>query len=489
MNTDQPTIKQNNVIYEAVKVHKPIIIDNTTYANNTIPKNNNQVYNIINNADIINYPNTEITYQKNIEYKDINNKDYLKVLNAGQQIKNNDIPDNNRKYETKTNTEKHIETYIIDPNTGKKIFLDNANDVPQEKYKNMTYIPDANIEEKISNEINLKAPKVLKGSKNKSQKEQVAETEELSPILENLDINATVTPVEEPINKDNNSHIKEKQQETTKISASVLSVSVLSDIKYKKYPQAKHSIAPLGNIAGFGVNSYNGKVKNYNEDRIKVVASHTAPSRRNPNYQFQVSYFAIFDGHAGKKCSDFLKSHFFEYLINSPLFPDEPIKAIRESFHKSEATFFQKAFDSKNKILLDKSGSCALIMLILNNILYSINLGDSRALYSYDTGRCLLQITRDHKPNDEIEKSRIEKAGGSVYYANKITRNGKEIELKEEQFGEGFTFPYRVSPGGLAVNNFLINNYYYLIIIGCKNYRRFLCENARIRWKKRFSQF
>ena len=92
-------------------------------------------------------------------------------------------------------------------------------------------------------------------------------------------------------------------------------------------------------------------------------------------------------------------------------------------------------------------------MLIINDILYAINLGDSRALYSYDSGKCLLQITRDHKPNDDIEKKRIEKVGGKVYYANTITRNGKEIELKEEDFGEGFTFPYRISPGKIAVNN------------------------------------
>ena len=235
--------------------------------------------------------------------------------------------------------------------------------------------------------------------------------------------------------------------------------SALSDIKYRAYPTAKHSIEALGIISGFGVNSYNGKVKNYNEDRIKVVASHICQSKKNPNIQHNVSYFAIFDGHGGNKCSEFLKHNFFEYLIGSPFFPDNPLNAIYEAFKKSESNFFKMAFDSKNKTLIDKSGSCALIMLIIDNLLFSINLGDSRALYSYDSGKYLLQITRDHKPNDEVEKNRIEKAGGSVYYANKIVRNGKEIELKEENFGKGFKFPYRIKPGGLAVSNsFLIYN-------------------------------
>ena len=79
-------------------------------------------------------------------------------------------------------------------------------------------------------------------------------------------------------------------------------------------------------------------------------------------------------------------------------------------------------------------------------------LGDSRALYSKDSGNEFYQITRDHKPNDPIEQARIEKAGGKVYYANKTVINGKEVTLREEQFGPGFKFPYRLSPSGLAVS-------------------------------------
>ena len=114
------------------------------------------------------------------------------------------------------------------------------------------------------------------------------------------------------------------------------------------------------------------------------------------------------------------------------------------------------AYDSKNNILLDKSGSCALVMLIINNVLFAINLGDSRALYSYYTGKYLYQITRDHKPNDEVEKRRIESAGGKIYYANSVIRNGKEIKLNEEDFGKRFSFPYRILPGKIAVSLFFI---------------------------------
>ena len=43
-----------------------------------------------------------------------------------------------------------------------------------------------------------------------------------------------------------------------------------------------------------------------------------------------------------------------------------------------------------------------------------------------------------------------------VFYANTVTRNGKEITLKEEDFGKGFSFPYRISPGKIAVSLIII---------------------------------
>ena len=132
------------------------------------------------------------------------------------------------------------------------------------------------------------------------------------------------------------------------------------------------------------------------------------------------------------------------------MFPNNVVESVRETFNTVENKF--KQFAVQGTKLNDKSGSCAVISLIVNDILYSINLGDSRALYSRDSGKEFYQITRDHKPNDPKEQGRIEKAGGKVYYANKAVVNGVEVTLKEEQFGPNFKFPYRLYPCGLAVS-------------------------------------
>ena len=378
-------------------------------------------------------------YYQNLGY------DNIKATNSGQlkgsynnQLADNDIYD---------------EIYTIDPNTKEKIIL---------KTKNQTQPPKANTHVNVNanetylilpqkgKKINLENMDNITSSIDPSyayQRSQEMNNQNATPIIENYNINATTIFPQRGISQE----FQDKNKEfDPKKSASLLTVSSLANLPYNAYPAVQFSKEPFFNIAGFALNSYNGKVKKFNEDRIKAIVNYQNP------FNIKVSYFSIFDGHSGKNCSDFLKENLHKYIFNSPLFPSDIPKAIRESFKKADDTFRAMVYDQKNNVLKDKSGSCALVMLILNNYLYAINLGDSRALYSYDTGKYLYQITRDHKPNDEIEKRRIEKAGGKVFYANTVNRNGKEIELKEEDFGKGFTFPYRISPGKIAVSLIII---------------------------------
>jgi serine/threonine protein phosphatase PrpC len=236
-----------------------------------------------------------------------------------------------------------------------------------------------------------------------------------------------------------------------------MTVNTLSKLPYSKYEQAEYSHQPFYNICGYAFNSYNGKVRGYNEDRTKTIVDYRKPINVNgKTITPRVSYFGVFDGHGGEGCSNFLNNQFDSLLFNSKYFPAYPIQAVKEAFMNAENIFMQKAIDKNRNQLVDKSGSCACVMLIINNILYAINLGDSRALLSSDSGQNLRQITRDHKPNDPIEKARIEKSGAQVYYANKIISNGKEIVLKESNYGPGFKFPYRINPGGISVSFILL---------------------------------
>ena len=62
--------------------------------------------------------------------------------------------------------------------------------------------------------------------------------------------------------------------------------------------------------------------------------------------------------------------------------------------------------------MFERSGSCALVVLIVGNFCHVANVGDSRAVLSCDSGQRIFPLTRDHKPSDENENKRIIEAGG-----------------------------------------------------------------------------
>jgi hypothetical protein len=233
-----------------------------------------------------------------------------------------------------------------------------------------------------------------------------------------------------------------------------LSISTLANLDFGSYPSVELSQDSSNIIAGYGANSYNGLIRKNNEDKIKVVPNYklTKEVKKkngeiiNPN----ISYFAIYDGHGGNKCSIFLQENLHNYIFSSDYFPLYTMQAIKGAFVKAENNFSSTVIESGN--LIDKSGSCAVSVLIMDEWCFVINLGDSRALYSFDSGNKLFQITRDHKPNDPIEKERIEKAGGKIYKDEFVTINGKRIKADEKNLPPGLVLPYRVLPGNLAVS-------------------------------------
>ena len=72
-------------------------------------------------------------------------------------------------------------------------------------------------------------------------------------------------------------------------------------------------------------------------------------------------------------------------------------------------------YSIKNDKIIDFSGSCALFLLIINNIAFIANIGDSRCLISYNNGKIKKAVTRDHKSNYSYEKERIVDNGGIIY--------------------------------------------------------------------------
>ena len=62
-----------------------------------------------------------------------------------------------------------------------------------------------------------------------------------------------------------------------------------------------------------------------------------------------------------------------------------------------------EAFAQGRNHMLDKSGSCAIVAILIEKKIFVVNVGDSRAIMSYDAGNFCINLSIDHKPNDENE--------------------------------------------------------------------------------------
>ena len=112
----------------------------------------------------------------------------------------------------------------------------------------------------------------------------------------------------------------------------------------------------------------------------------------------------------------------------------------------------------------DRSGSCAVILLVTPQKVYCANIGDSRAILSRGFGQEKVSISLDHKPSELSEKNRIIKAGGKVYQSNAgMAANGLR------PVGPPILGPMRVLPGRLSVSKELIG--LFESILTCDLYR------------------
>ena len=193
---------------------------------------------------------------------------------------------------------------------------------------------------------------------------------------------------------------------------------------YANLNKVRISHKAYGIIEAYATITSSGK-RTYNEDRVSIIYNIPKPQGYNENKNSpwpNCSFFGLYDGHGGSAACDFLRDNLHKYIINDKYFPSNPQKAIANGFIYAEKIFF------KNYTGLDSSGSCAIVVLIIENRVYIANVGDSRALLSAKNGTKFYPLSRDHRPGDEKEYKRILDAGGKIYkteyeYGNNTTTN------------------------------------------------------------------
>lgn len=112
----------------------------------------------------------------------------------------------------------------------------------------------------------------------------------------------------------------------------------------------------------------------------------------------------------------FIRSKFnWSRLLEDPNLFQNPSIAIKKAVTEADTYVLNAHLNSPHNQELLRSGSCFNCVLIIDDMCYVANIGDSRCLLSREMGNKLYVLSWDHKPNDPDEIIWIGNAGGDVY--------------------------------------------------------------------------
>lgn len=157
---------------------------------------------------------------------------------------------------------------------------------------------------------------------------------------------------------------------------------------------------------------------------------------------------AVFDGHGGAAVAEYLKATLYPLIAPELTRLDQDrqqtniddavvYKAVREAIQRGVEKVDADVIACHDWKF---QGSTAVGITLYDEAIFSFNVGDSRAILSR-AGQTI-ELTRDHKPNDPVEKERVEALGGTVKWYGYVDAEGVPIE----PYGA-----YRVN-GNLAVS-------------------------------------
>merc|ERR1712176_1237200 len=155
------------------------------------------------------------------------------------------------------------------------------------------------------------------------------------------------------------------------------------------------------------------------------------------------SFAAVFDGHGGAECSNYLVEalprHVRGFMLaeidairrvieasrtqNKPSQPNAPINTIEPAedplseamrrIIKQAYLFTDREFISPKSA--PQSGSTAATIILMGRRLFAANVGDSRVVLCREGGQCV-ELTSDHKPSRPDEAARVRAAGGFILH-------------------------------------------------------------------------
>ena len=151
----------------------------------------------------------------------------------------------------------------------------------------------------------------------------------------------------------------------------------------------------------------------------------------------KINFLAVFDGHGGKRVSEYLQNNLYKYFMNKSVKYPLSTKNVTYIYDKIQKDLSQYDFSLH-------CGSTGLVVInyvdrVTNDeYLNIINNGDCRCVLCRDN--FAMPLTKDHKPHWPEERCRIEQLGGVITFDDYDYRI-KDLSVSRA-FGDRDATPY-----------------------------------------------
>ena len=141
----------------------------------------------------------------------------------------------------------------------------------------------------------------------------------------------------------------------------------------------------------------------------------------DPNFDKNISLFAVFKGNSGASVARYCKRYFGAQLRKNKSYQcGEYEEALKETFFRVDEMIASEEGQEELKTLWDghernsgrTSSTAATVCLIVGKKVYCANVGDSSSMVWSKNQK--IDLCREQKPGDEADTARIEHAGGEV---------------------------------------------------------------------------
>jgi len=153
-----------------------------------------------------------------------------------------------------------------------------------------------------------------------------------------------------------------------------------------------------------------------------------------------IAFYGVYDGHGGRDTAIIVQNVLHLKLLNNPDLNNNIVEAIYRSFEETDNHVVSLCNENGWA-----NGSTAVISLVVDNRLYTANVGDSEAILISEVDGAIVSesLTTPHKANDPDERQRVLNLGGHVFFGRvfgtlAVSRSFGDSRYKKPKTSQNF---------------------------------------------------